>query len=140
MPVNVSTVKNAFKMHPDLHCGRHRGKGRFSVALDLVRTRRIYCSAFSDFVGVCNEMAKVFGKSEVWICHLTRQPWFRVRVSSLILNGGGVPGVEAFRAEQINSFATLVEIRDDPGAPASARVMCAMAILDRAMGKPGPAN
>ena len=41
MPVNVSTAKNASKMHPDLHCGRHRGKGRFSVALDLVRTRRI---------------------------------------------------------------------------------------------------
>jgi len=82
------------------------------------------------------QLAKAFDKSEVWISHLTRQPWFLERVCSLILNGGGVPAMELFRAEQINSFATLVEIRDDPLAPANARVMCAMAILDRAMGKP----
>ena len=65
MPVNVSTAKNASKMHPDLHCGRHRGKGRFSVALDLVRTRRIYCAAFCDFVGVCNEIVEICGDSSV---------------------------------------------------------------------------
>ena len=65
MPVNVSTAKNASKMHPDLHCGRHRGKGRFSVALDLVWTRRIYCSAFCDFVGVCNEIVEIRGDNSV---------------------------------------------------------------------------
>ena len=58
MPVNVSTAKNASKMHPDLHCRRHRGKGRFSVTLDLVRTPRIYYAAFCDFVGVCNEIVE----------------------------------------------------------------------------------
>ena len=58
MPVNVSAAKNASKMHPDLHCRRHRGKGRFSVTLDLVRTPRIYYAALCDLVGVCNEMGK----------------------------------------------------------------------------------
>ena len=41
-----------------------------------------------------------------------------------------------FKAEQINSLVTLVEIRDNPKAPTSVRVMCANAILDRAMGRP----
>src|SRR4029077_8195315 len=65
MPANVSTMKNASKMHPDLHCGRHRGISRFSVALDLVWTRRIYCAACCDFVGVCNEIVEICGDSSV---------------------------------------------------------------------------
>ncbi len=45
MPVNVSTVKNAPKMHPDLHCGRHRGKGRFQL-------HSIWCGHVGSTVGV----------------------------------------------------------------------------------------
>ena len=44
--------------------------------------------------------------------------------------------VDLFKSERINSLATLMEIRDNPEAPAAARVQCARDILDRTLGKP----
>jgi hypothetical protein len=82
------------------------------------------------------QLAQAFDKSEVWISNLIRQAWFLERVWAIMSEEGGIPAIEPFRAEQLSSLATLVEIRDNPKAPASARVWCAKDILDRALGKP----
>ena len=42
----------------------------------------------------------------------------------------------ALKGQQVASLATLVAIRDDPDAPAAARIAAARDILDRTMGKP----
>jgi hypothetical protein len=81
-------------------------------------------------------LARAFDKSEVWISNLIRQPWFLERVWAIMSEEGGIPAIEPFRAEQLSSLATLVELRDNPKVPASARVQCARDILDRALGKP----
>ena len=39
--------------------------------------------------------------------------------------------MDLFKAERINSLATLIEIRDNPETPASVRAMCCKDILDR---------
>jgi hypothetical protein len=44
--------------------------------------------------------------------------------------------MELFKAERINTLATLIELRDNPETPASVRAMCCKEIFDRSMGRP----
>jgi hypothetical protein len=81
------------------------------------------------------KIAQVFGKSETWISNLIRQPFFQARISAFLSESTRNVMAE-LKTQELASLATLVEIRDDPKAPAAARVQAARDILDRAMGRP----
>jgi hypothetical protein len=69
------------------------------------------------------------------VSNLLKQPWFQERVTSLMAkNGRDI--MQLFRAEQFNSFLTLIEVRDDPETSRKDKIVCAKDILDRTLGKP----
>ena len=82
------------------------------------------------------EVANAFGVAPSTIRNLLRQPWFQERVLTLMGEHGGRDVMALFKAECINSLAVLVDIRDDDKAPKAVRHSSAVAILDRALGKP----
>jgi hypothetical protein len=94
-------------------------------------------AAFAFALGATTkDVATQLEHSEPTIRNLLRQPWFQDKVTALMAEYGARDIMELFRAEQISSLCTLVEIRDNPKAPANARVLCAKDILDRTLGKP----
>lgn len=62
--------------------------------------------------------------------------WFQIIVTKLLHDNGGKDILELFKAEQFNSLATLLELRDSAETSATVRANVAMNILDRAGGKP----
>lgn len=82
------------------------------------------------------EIAKATGYTESWISQITRQPWFKERLSIEMREAGLDPIKRFLSGEALPSLETLAEIRDDDLAPAAARVAATNAILDRAFGKP----
>ena len=64
------------------------------------------------------------------------QPWARQRLVALINAAGKDPVAETLRGEVMDSIMALVEVRDNPKAPAAARAGAANSILDRYLGKP----
>jgi lambda repressor-like predicted transcriptional regulator len=82
------------------------------------------------------EIAKATGYTEAWLSQVTRQPWFKKRVASIIAENGGDPVKAFLTGEALPSLEALAEIRDDRNLPAAARVAATNAILDRAFGKP----
>jgi hypothetical protein len=82
------------------------------------------------------EVARRLGKSEPAVQNLLKQPWFQTEVTAIMAEYGHRDVATLFQAEQYNSLATLVEIRDNPKVPAAARIASARDILDRALGKP----
>lgn len=62
--------------------------------------------------------------------------WFQTNVTKLLHDNGGKDILELFKAEQFNSLATLLELRDSDKVSATVRANVAMNILDRAGGKP----
>jgi hypothetical protein len=82
------------------------------------------------------QISRELNKSLQAVCNLTHQPFFQEKVIAIMAETARVHDViELFKAETLSSLATLVEIRDNPKAPASARVDCARDILDRTLGK-----
>lgn len=87
---------------------------------------------------------KVTNKEVADACHvdpatvsnLLKNQWFQERVSSLMADHGAKDIMQLFRAESFNSLLTLVELRDSTKAPSAVRRVCAVDILDRALGKP----
>lgn len=69
------------------------------------------------------------------VSNLLRQQWFQERVTTLMADSGK-DVMDLFKAEQVNSFLTLVEIRDNPKAAASVRRASCIDILDRVQGRP----
>ena len=55
---------------------------------------------------------------------------------ALINAAGKDPVAETLRGEVMDSIMALVEVRDNPKAPAAARAGAANSILDRYLGKP----
>jgi hypothetical protein len=82
------------------------------------------------------EVARRLGKSELAVQNLLKQTWFQAEVTAIMAEYGHRNVATLFAAEQYNSLATLVEIRDNPKVPAAARIASARDILDRALGKP----
>lgn len=82
------------------------------------------------------EIAAAFGVSLPTVHNLIRQQWFQERVTQLMQEHGGRDIMSLFRAESYNSFVTLTELRDDKKVSAPVRRVCAVDILDRALGKP----
>lgn len=92
-------------------------------------------AAYMYAMGSCNsEIAKAHDKSPQAVSNLFHQPFFQERVTAIMAeNRRDV--MDLFKAERINSLATLIEIRDNPETPASVRAMCCKDILDRSLGK-----
>lgn len=82
------------------------------------------------------EVAEAFGVSLPTVSNLLRQQWFQERVTQLMQARGGRDVMELFKAEQYNSFLTIIEIRDNEKISPAVRKACAADILDRALGKP----
>lgn len=76
------------------------------------------------------------GVTQAAVSTLLKNPWFQKTVIQLMEDANGPSVLDLFKAEQINSLLTLVEIRDDAKAPSNTRRQSAVDILDRAMGKP----
>lgn len=80
------------------------------------------------------QIALELERSEQAVSNLIRQPFFQERVAEIMAETAR-DIMELFKAERINSLATLIEIRDDPETPASVRAMVCKDILDRSLGK-----
>ena len=88
-------------------------------------------AAYMYAMGSCNsEIAKAHGKSPQAVPIYSTSHFFQERVTAIMAeNRRDV--MDLFKAERINSLATLIEIRDNPETPASVRAMCCKDILDR---------
>lgn len=82
------------------------------------------------------EIAKNMGMTGPWVSQVTRQPWFQARLTELLHEAGQEIIEERIKVEANKSFDTLVELRDNPNAPAAVRANVAMNIIDRHLGKP----
>ena len=68
------------------------------------------------------------------VCNLLKQRFFQSRVAEIMAeNSRDI--MELFKAERINTLATLIELRDNPETPASVRAMICKDLLDRVLGK-----
>ena len=79
-------------------------------------------------------IARAHGVEARTVSNLFRQRWFAERVEE-IMNENHRSIAELFKAERIASLATLVELRDNAMSEA-VRASCALAIIERTMGKP----
>lgn len=82
------------------------------------------------------EIAEFCSVEPSTVCILFKQPWFQETVLETMRDMGQRDIMELLKAESINSFLTLVEIRDDKKAPATVRAKTALDILQQVLGKP----
>jgi len=81
------------------------------------------------------EVAAKTGRTEPWISQLTRQPWFRLKLTQE-LKEQGVDQINAvLKSSALDSVFTLIDLRDDPTTPRAVRRSCADSLLDRFLGK-----
>lgn len=71
-----------------------------------------------------------------YIRQLRRLPWFQELILEIIDNKGGDAVANRLQLEVASSIETLVQIRDNEDASASARLNAANSLLDRYLGKP----
>lgn len=69
------------------------------------------------------------------ISKLLRSPAFQERVANKMAENGNGDLLKLFQAASLSAYATLVEINENPKAPAMARLKAATEILDRHLGK-----
>lgn len=67
---------------------------------------------------------------------LAKNPWFQETVQLIMQENGAQDIMDLFKAECQNSLLTIIELRDDPKAPASVRRQSATDILHQCLGKP----
>jgi hypothetical protein len=90
---------------------------------------------FAKGMGV-KEVAQACEVTPQCVTQWLKNPWFQERVTEL-LHAAGFNEVEALlKGEGINSYLTLVELRDDPQTPKHVRSDIAKDILNRVLGKP----
>jgi hypothetical protein len=93
-------------------------------------------AAYMYATGSCNnEIAEAHGKSPQAVSNLIRQSFFQNRVLE-IMAANRRDIMDLFKAERINTLATLIEMRDNPETPGHTRALCCREILDRSMGRP----
>lgn len=73
--------------------------------------------------------------NNVEIGKLLRSPAFQERVANKMAENGNGDLLKLFQAASLSAYATLVEINENPKAPAMARLKAATEILDRHLGK-----
>ena len=80
------------------------------------------------------QIARELDRTPQAVCNLVKQPFFQSRVAERMAeNSRDI--MELFKAERINTLATLIELRDNPETPASVRAMICKDLLDRVLGK-----
>lgn len=82
------------------------------------------------------EIASHSGYTESWVSQVVRQPWARQRILSILHTQGEDAVRLAIQGSALDSVYTLIDIRDNDKAPASARLGAASNLLDRFLGKP----
>lgn len=82
------------------------------------------------------EIAQATGYTEAWISQITRQGWFKERLTAEIREAGLDPVKAFLSAEALPSLEVLTAIRDNENAPAASRITAANSVLDRVFGKP----
>lgn len=82
------------------------------------------------------KIAEALGVGVDSVRQLSRNVWFQEVVLFLMRENGAQDIMDLFKSEQVNSFLTLVDIRDDVKAPTSVRRQAAMDIIQQVMGKP----
>jgi hypothetical protein len=82
------------------------------------------------------EVAQACNKDTRTVRNLLRQPWFQERVTKLLAETGGKDIMALFKAEQLNTFAVMLDLRDDDKTPAPVKFNVCRDILDRTLGKP----
>lgn len=82
------------------------------------------------------EIAKATGYTDAWVSQVTRQPWFKERLTAEIREAGLDPVKQFLSAEALPSLEVLAQIRDNTAAPAASRITAANSVLDRVFGKP----
>lgn len=81
------------------------------------------------------EIAEATGYSEDQVKNLQKAPWFQAAVTDIIHKSGGSDIMTLIKAQQQKALSVLVEVLDNPKAPANTRAAVANSILDRVMGK-----
>lgn len=81
------------------------------------------------------EVAQVLDVTPASVYEWLKVSWFQSMVTTLMAEQGGKDIVQLFKSEQFNSFAVLVELRDDPKVSPTVRFGVAKEILDRTLGK-----
>lgn len=82
------------------------------------------------------EISKRTGYTQPWVSQVTRQPWFRLRLTQELREAGADAISTLLKANALDSVYTLVELRDDQDAPKAVRKAAADSLLDRYLGKP----
>ena len=81
------------------------------------------------------QIARELDRTPQAVCNLIRQPFFQSRVAEIMAeNSRDI--MELFKAERINTLATLIALRDDPETPASVKTTVCKEIFDRTLGRP----
>lgn len=81
------------------------------------------------------DTAKACDSNSYEIGKLLRSPRFQERVANKMAENGNGDLLKLFQAASLSAYATLVEINENPMAPAMARLKAATEILDRHLGK-----
>lgn len=81
------------------------------------------------------EVAKIVGCSPATVRNLTKQSWFREKYDQLVSNRADSLYQQLLEGEDVHSLLTMIELRDNPEAPAAVRAKCAFDIIDRMHGK-----
>jgi predicted transcriptional regulator len=80
------------------------------------------------------QIARELDRTPQAVCNLVKQERFQSSVAEIMAeNSRDI--MELFKAERINTLATLIELRDNPETPASVRAMICKDLLDRVLGK-----
>jgi hypothetical protein len=82
------------------------------------------------------EVAQACNRDHRTVRNLLRQPWFQERVTKLMAETGGKDIMALFKAEQLNTFAVMLDLRDSKTTPAPVKFNVCRDILDRTLGKP----
>jgi lambda repressor-like predicted transcriptional regulator len=88
-------------------------------------------------MGLSNvEIGEKLGCHKQTVANVLAQPWAKQRLVKELVDAGK-PVVQAMlEAAAVDTVTTMIEIRDDKAAPASARVAVCNALMDRLFGKP----
>lgn len=81
------------------------------------------------------EIAESSGYTEPWISQITRQPWFKERLTRMLDEAGDEVLNDLIRVEGKNSFITLLHLRDNARSE-QVRLTAAVNLVDRLLGKP----
>ena len=93
------------------------------------------CAHFFSMGDTAKAVASKVGRSQPAVHNLLRQPWFQKLTTQLMAERGDKDISSLFKAEQLNNYSTMVEMRDNPNTRAELKFKITQDMLDRSMGK-----